>query len=426
MPPLSPFDFKKALFFGLFLTFLFSPAISTAAEKPTKELEKAVKSGKKVILFEGKENEDFTIRSGVTVTGTNPGKAIISGDIKLENGATLSNVTVSGNQIPITIAKGANVTLINVTVRGGKDAGIVAQEGGGTLTLRNSRVTNNRKGLYVLPGKNLMLSGNVINNNDEEGLDVRAGVTGTISGNQFIGNGEGGAEIIAGSARLVIQNNTFRGNKADGLTIQSYSGIGKAPGSVRLSGNTFADNRSFGLSCLSPSLGGADASFYRRSISAIDNIFRGNKAGLIDRECGGLVNRTSIQEEKKEEEIPEVSREELRAETTETFEGLARTLHAAEYALEQWLHERQGNMFQQMFRLKPVAGEEKERFEAAFVALDREREAIATFPRTDDPSLEDRRQSVLIESLRREGELQSAFDVLQKKSFPNALFMFFF
>lgn len=426
-PTITFLNFKKALFLGLFLSFLFFPDFLMAAEKPTKNLEKAVKSGKKVILFEGKENEDFTIRSGVTVTGTNPEKAIISGDIKLENGVTLSNVTVSGNQIPITIAKGANVTLINVTVRGGKDAGIVAQSGGGTLTVRNSRIINNRKGLYVLDGKNLSFSGNVVGNNKEEGLDMRIGTTGTLSGNQFVNNGEGGAEIIAGSARLVIQNNTFRGNKADGLTIQTYSGAGKALGNIRLSSNTFADNRSFGLACGSPSGGGAPVSFYPRTISAIDNVFRNNKLGSIDGGCGGLTNRSSVQkEEKKEEEIPEVSQEELRAETREVFEVLARTLHTAEYALEQGLHERQGNMFQQMFRLKPVAGGEKEKLEAAFVALDREREAIATFPRTDDPSLEDRRQSVLIESLRREGELRSAFDVLQKKSFPNALLMFFF
>lgn len=425
MPSPPSFDFKKALFFGLFLTFLFSPALSTAAEKPTKELEKAVKSGKKTILFEGKENEDFTIRAGVTVTGTNPGKAIISGDIKLENGVTLANVTVSGKQTPITIAKGATVTLINVTVRGGKDAGIFAEEGGGTLTLKNSRVTNNRKGLYVLPGKNLMLSGNVVSGNDEEGLDVRAAVTGTISGNQFIRNGEGGAEIIAGSARLVIQNNVFSSNKADGLTIQSYSGIGKAPGSIRLSGNTFADNRSFGLSCMSPSLGGADATYYRRSIVAVDNTFRGNKAGIIDRECGGLVNRASVQEEIVAE-VAEVSEEEARAEAVRAFDALASALHESEYALEQRIHAREGNIFQRTFRLKPIAGAEKEELEAAFVALNVQRDGIASFPRTDDAVLEDRRQAVLIESLRREQELRSAFDALQKRAFPEALFMFFF
>lgn len=202
---------------GLF----FAPEI-LGAEGSVKDLEKAIKSGKKQILFAGKENEDLTIKANIAVTGTSPDKALIYGDIKMENGSSLSNVTVAGKKTVITIAKGASVTLSNVTVRGGSESGIFAPEGGGTLTIKNSRILKNRKGFYILPGKNLNISGNVVSGNDEEGLDVRAGTSGSIVGNQFVNNGEGGAEIIVGSARLTISRNTFSGNKSSGLALQAY------------------------------------------------------------------------------------------------------------------------------------------------------------------------------------------------------------
>lgn len=411
---------------GIFLLALSLPFIVGAAEKPTKDLEKAIKSGKKSILFEGKENEDITVKSGVSIVGTDPGKSIISGDIKLENGAALSNLTVSGKTIPITIAKGASVTLSNVTVRGGEDAGIVALEGGGTLTLKNSRVTKNRKGLYILPGKNLLISGNRISENREEGLDVRTGTSGVIAGNQFLNNGEGGAEIIAGSARLVIQGNTFAGNKADGLTMQSYTGGGKAPGSVKIIGNTFSDNRSFGLSCQSPSLGGADAAFYRRSISASDNIFRGNQSGVIDRECGGVINRISLQKEDEKSEKTEAIEEESWDEELANFEAAVAALHSAESVLESHLAEKERDGFIRIFKLKPITTDEKQALETEFAALDEHRDRIATFPHREEPVIEDRRQSVLIESLRRKTELHAALEKLERASFPLAFLMFLF
>lgn len=424
-------DLRKVVFGGLLLFTFVLPTLTLAAEKPTKDLEKAVKSGKKVILFEGKESEDFTIRKGVTVNGTNPGKAIISGDIKLENGVTLSNLTVSGKEIPITIARGASVTLINVTIRGGKDAGIMALGGGGTLTLKNSRIINNRKGLYVLDGKNLALSGNVIGSNKEEGLDVRIGTTGTISGNQFIDNGEGGAEIIAGSARLIIQNNTFARNKSSGLSLQSYSGAGKAPGSVKLSKNTFADNRGSGLSCGSPSRGGADGSFYRRTISTTDNIFRGNGEGSIHPDCGGVANQISpkddvdqLEEEKKREAEALKLREE--EELRNRFEIALQELHRTEHALELRIHRFGESTFVERFWYTLFAPSEKEGIEADFETVNMLRESVAQLEITENPILEENRQAVIRESLRRKTELEQAFDRMKVQFIPKSPFVLLF
>ncbi len=322
------------------VVFAIPPVL--AAEKPVTNLEKAIKSGKKDILFAGKENDDITIKKGVSVTGTSPDKALIYGDIELENGSTLANVTVVGKRTAITIAKGASATLVNVTVRGGAAVGIYAPEGGGTLTVRNSRIIKNQKGFYILPGKNLNISGNLVSENKEEGMDVRAGTTGAIRGNRFVSNGEGGAEIIAGSARLDISGNTFAGNKSSGLAIQSYAGSGKAPGSVQLAKNTFSQNGDFGLTCISPSKGGAGTAFYRATVKATDNTFTGNKKGMIDPECG-VTNRVSVAEAPTEpdtsEAEPRIDRAALQEEMNAYFDLTAERLHEEEHAFEEMLAE---------------------------------------------------------------------------------------
>jgi hypothetical protein len=330
------------------------------------------------------------------------------GDIKMENGSSLANVTVIGKTIAITIAKGASVTLSNVTVQGGSDTGIFAPEGGGTLTVKNSRIIKNRKGFYILPGKNLNFSGNTVSENKEEGLDVRAGTSGNITGNQFVNNGEGGAEIIAGSARLTIKGNTFAGNKSSGLAIQSYAGSGKAPGSVALNNNTFANNHDFGLSCISPSKGGAGAAFYKATIKAIDNTFRANGAGNISAECGGVVNHTSAAstETNNNQSTAELAREErakLRSEALSYFDETAALLHEREYLLEQTLVAYAEAMpWNKRLFAPAVEGVAKDQIIDDIARINELRTVIATFPEEWlTPELAVRQAAVVSRSLER-------------------------
>lgn len=390
-----------------------------AADGPVKDLEKAIKSGKQQILFAGKENEDLTIKKGIAVTGTSPDKALISGDIKMENGSSLANVTVSGKRTVIEIAKGASVTLSNVTVRGGADMGIYAPEGGGTLTVRNSRITKNRKGFYILPGKNLNLYGNVVSENKEEGLDVRAGTTGTITGNRFVNNGEGGAEIIAGSARLSVTGNTFAGNKSSGLAIQSYSGAGKAPGSVLLAKNTFSQNGDFGLTCISPSKGGAGLAFYRSTIKATDNTFTGNKRGVISPECG-VSNRSSAEAappvEAAESPVTVIDRAALREEAHAYFEETVTLLHEREHLLEETLaHVEAALPWQKRLFQPALTSEAAQPIIQDIARINELRDILGHFPEEWlDTVLRERREAVVAESLRRMEELRQYFERLQK------------
>ena len=140
---------EKALYIAIGGILLLTPVGVSAAET---NLSKALKSGKKTIEFTGKEKQSVRIPKGVTVIGSGPEKSVISNDIVLADGASLKNLTVSGKVIAITLDKGASVTLENVTVTGASDSGVFAPLGGGTLTMKNSRVQNNRKGIFLLKG----------------------------------------------------------------------------------------------------------------------------------------------------------------------------------------------------------------------------------------------------------------------------------
>lgn len=298
--------FQKALYITIGGVLLLAPSPALAAET---NLSKALKSGKKTIEFTGKEKESVRIPKGVTVIGSSPEKAIISNDIVLSDGAGLKNITVSGKVIGITIDKGASVTLENVTVTGASDSGIFAPLGGGSLTMRNSRIQNNRKGVFLLRGKGVNISGSTLQGNKEEGLDMHGGAAGSLIGNTFRNNGEGGVEVIIDSSSLTITNNTFADNKASGIALQSYGGeYGLAKtGKFILQNNTFRGNGNFGIDCKNPQGGGG--AYFAGSTRATDNTFAANKKGTIAGTCF-FANKQSLSEEEKNEEEEELAEEE--------------------------------------------------------------------------------------------------------------------
>ena len=300
--------------------FLFSLSGTPAFAEESSNLSKALKSGKKEIQFSGKEKESVRIPKGVRVIGNSPEKAVISNDITMSDGSSLSNVTVNGKEISITIDKGASVSLTNVTVTGASDAGIFAPKGGGTLTISNSRIRQNRKGLFLLSGKQLVLSGSSITNNQEEGLDMHAGTGGSITGSTFANNKEGGVEVIINGSSFTMSGNTFSGNASSGIALQSYGGGGGGAktGSFVIKGNTFSGNGNFGIDCKNPL--GTGGAFFGSSAKATDNTFGGNRKGPINGECG-IRNRIAVAEgvESEESEPVESLEEELQEEEDMTL-----------------------------------------------------------------------------------------------------------
>lgn len=403
---------SRGLFFILFIFAATFPAISIQAkEDAVSNLEKALGKGEKNILFSGKENDDITIKKGVSVTGVSIDKAVINADIRMENGSSLSNVTVNGEFTSITVAKGASVTLTNVTVRGGANAGIFAPSGSGTLTLKNSRVIKNRKGLYIEPGKNILISGNQISDNGEEGLDVRAQVTGTITGNEFARNAESGVEVILGSAHITIENNTFSGNRASGLALQSYPNQTKV-GAVIVQKNTIADNSDYGIKCDAPSGGGGGKSYFSASIKAVENKLKNNKRGSISSLCG-VVNGILV-EEVREVEESKVPIEEV---AVIDYEGMlsekAEVLHIREHGLEESLSktEKSRSLWSRWFT--SLASAEQELYSNEFLAIASLRKEISDLPDSGNSEIKEKRDLVIMTSIAREQELNQFFERLK-------------
>lgn len=307
---------RTPMFFFVVFLGLCTLVTPVCAKGDADGLEKSLKSGKKVINFSGKEGDDIRIPKNVTVIGVNPSQAVINGDVSMENGAVLKNVTINAKLIGVTVAKGASVTLDNVVVRGAADIGVFAKEGGGTLTVKNSKILQNRKGFYILPGKNLLLTNNDVTRNKEEGLDVRWGVSGSISGNRFTQNGEGGAEIIVGGASLVMSANTFAANKASGLSLQFYADAKKS-GQMNVTTNTFSGNGNFGVSCGNPSGGTPPPHFFKNAVRLSGNILSGNKGGSIHPSC----NVANALPQKIKEEAPASETGEQIMVTPESREG---------------------------------------------------------------------------------------------------------
>lgn len=282
------------------LGILWAAEPALAAAKPEDEV-----SGKESIIFEGKESSDVKIRKNISVTGTSPAKAVINGDITMEDGSTLENVTINGRIITVTVAKDAAVTLTNVTVRGGSDAGIFVPKGRAQVTVRGSRIIKNRKGLFIESGNRVNLSGNQVADNDEEGLDLRSSISGSVTGNRFERNREGGMEVIIGGSSLTISGNTFSQNKSSGLALQTYSG---SLGKTIVSRNAFSGNGNYGIDCNDPQ-GNGDQSTFKASISVRENTFSENKNGGIHKRCRLLNIEPSDEQAENEtnkDEIPKV------------------------------------------------------------------------------------------------------------------------
>jgi hypothetical protein len=307
---------------GLFCFWVFSMPVWAK-----EDLEKALKSGKKVINFSGKEGEDVKIPRNTSVVGKSVSQAVINGDVRMENGSVLKNVTVNAQVVGITVEKGASVTLENVVVKGAADTGIFTKEGGGTLTVRNSKIIQNRKGFYILPGKTVVVANNEIARNKEEGIDIRKGVGGSISGNQIVQNGEGGAEIIVGSSSLTVNGNTFASNKSSGLALQFYPDAKKI-GQMSVHSNTFSGNGNFGIVCKSPSGGNLPPQFFRNSVKLSQNRVVGNREGSIYPGC--RLTNVFPQERKLTEVVDGVEERDVKLNDEDVMESRGLSLSEAE------------------------------------------------------------------------------------------------
>jgi hypothetical protein len=307
---------KKLLTIFLFV-FLLSPIIALgktcyvdegehsgdgSKDKPYRTISKALSKGcDKIKVAGGSYSERITIPAGVSLEGKG-GKTKIKDKVFMSDDTEVEDLSIENGGIVVT--KNAKVKINKVKIED-SHTGIEA-EGGGKVTVVNSTISHNGKGLYLRYGTDVDLRNSKITHNKEEGVDIRANVDGIITGNAIDSNKEGGIEVIAGKSQLTISNNSIRYNKASGIAIQFYkenSGLG----GLKIAGNTLIGNGNYGVDCKIPSGGNPEKNYWSKSVAFSFNKISGNGKGALAKFCKFSVEEMQ-RATKTEEEIKELER----------------------------------------------------------------------------------------------------------------------
>ncbi|MGK2848844.1 MAG: right-handed parallel beta-helix repeat-containing protein [Minisyncoccota bacterium] len=271
--------------------------------------------GKKIVLAKGSYGTAFTLPQGVELIGTG-NDSVITGAIRMEDNSKLSRVTVKGGGI--LTARKADVSITKVKVDGALGVGIKGEEGNGTITIKDSVIKNNRKGLYLQNGNEIQMENSEVVNNREEGMDIRENVTGTIRKNEIRDNNESGIEIVIGSSDLVIRDNIFSDNGSSGIATQFFSNSKKV-GDVKIDNNTIKGNKNYGIDCRTPQGGLNSDSYFLSSIAAKDNNFSNNGRADIAGKCRILTDEERAELMKKEDTETQEKEEVLEPESREIY-----------------------------------------------------------------------------------------------------------
>jgi len=267
--------------------------------------------GKKIMVARGSYDSVFTLPKGVELVGSDKKEVTLKGRIRMEDKSKLSGVTVETNGI--IVSSNADVSIEKVVIKNILRSGIDSEEGDGTITVRDTTIEKNKKGMYIQKGISILFENLEISSNIEEGIDIRANVSGSIKKSSFRDNGESGIEVILGSADLLITGNTLSGNGASGIATQFYEAF-KKNGDVRIENNAISGNSNYGIDCKAPSGGLETKDYYLNSISVSGNKFNKNREGDISNRCRLLTD------------------EERTVLATKTTVSLDQTLSPAEFA----------------------------------------------------------------------------------------------
>lgn len=276
-------------------------------DEPYQKISKALsKDCKKIIVEKGTYKDDIILNKSVTLEGE--GSVTITGKVTMKDGSKIEEVTVSGKG-GIEIDDDADVEIEDVKITGASIG--IETFGRGTLTVKDAKIIDNGKGLYIQAGKNIKITNSEVSDNSEEGIDIRANVDGTISGNTIHDNGESGIEVILGKSELLITNNSIKKNHASGIAAQYYEHASKI-GAVKITGNTITDNKDFGINCKAPSGGNPGVDYWSASTNMTSNKVSGNKNGDFAPACAFSANTVSDATMTKEQKEQEAQKQQLR------------------------------------------------------------------------------------------------------------------
>ncbi|MCP4200270.1 MAG: hypothetical protein GY762_24260 [Proteobacteria bacterium] len=205
----------------------------------------AAAGGDTISVAAGTYKEEINVTTQVTIegantavaAGANPGarvaETIIDGGFIVSaagtkiDGVTIQNGRTSGSvEVGVAVAA-SNVTIENSIIENvsgpaGSD-GISTQTGNNNLTLTNSTVQNNWRGIYLNPGDGHTLTGNLIDANNGVGVGIGSDDQSnlTLTNNTISNHTLEGWGSSAVGANVVATGNTFTSN---GVSVAHYGG----------------------------------------------------------------------------------------------------------------------------------------------------------------------------------------------------------
>lgn len=151
----------------------------------------------------------FASAEGVVIDGFTIRSGRVSGSFKVGIGVSASHVTVTN-------------TIIENVISPAQSDGLSTQTGNNHLTLTNSTIRNNWRGIYLNPGSGHVLSGNLIHGNNGSGVGIGSDGQSnlTLTGNTISGHTEGWGASAVGSG-VVASGNSFIDNT---VSVAHYGG----------------------------------------------------------------------------------------------------------------------------------------------------------------------------------------------------------
>ncbi|MCA9364345.1 MAG: right-handed parallel beta-helix repeat-containing protein [Candidatus Moranbacteria bacterium] len=269
-------------------------------DKPFKTIDEAVnnaKKGDKIFIEKGVYSESLAIPKGVQIEGKSDGDVTIAGNVQMGDDSEMESVTITGG---VMVLEDADVKINDATI---KDASVNGIDviGGASVDIRNTKIKNNRKGIYIKAKGSVTIEDSEVSNNDEEGIDIRSRTNIVIRNTRIEGNGESGIELIVGKSDMVISKNVINDNGSSGIATQYYDSTSKL-GAIKISQNKINGNKKYGIDCNTPSgSSGIPQDFWKDSLSISENTIEKNKLKSIANACDILEK-----EEKSNEQIQEI------------------------------------------------------------------------------------------------------------------------
>lgn len=202
-------------------------------------------AGQTLRIASGTYNEEVLLNKDITIEGANAGIAagavpgvrgpetiIEGGFIVSADGATIDGLTIRGGRSSGSLKVGVAVAASNVTVTNSiiedvtspaQSDGLSTQPGNNNLTLSDSTIRNNWRGVYLNPGSGHVFLRNLIDANNGSGVGIGSdGQSNLTFSDNTVSNHtvEGWGASAVGSG-VVAEGNTFENNL---VSVAHYSG----------------------------------------------------------------------------------------------------------------------------------------------------------------------------------------------------------